>query len=188
MGVLPTSSPKGERTMPSFFVRLLVVRLLAVVCWTQAARAGDAEDCAGTVPDRIEPACTAIINDAGKPPDDRLKALLSRSRLFMSRVKLDLALADAEAAVLLNPKSVPALLSRGYARQRKGNAEGALADFSQAIEVDPKNASAVFARGALRNDQRNFAEALPDMNQAIELRPDYAQAYVARARAYIETG
>jgi hypothetical protein len=96
----------------SFHARLPVL-LLAALCATQLpARAGDAEDCAGQVADKIESACTAIIDDAAKPADDRLKALVSRSRLFIARAKVDLALADAEAALLLNPKSVPALLSR----------------------------------------------------------------------------
>src|SRR5580704_9446576 len=106
-----TSSPKGKLMKLSFHARLPAL-LLAALCATQIpARAGDAEDCAGQVVDKIEPACTAIIDDAAKPADDRLKALVYRSRLFISRAKDDLALADAEAAVLLNPKSVPALLS-----------------------------------------------------------------------------
>src|SRR5215813_6552805 len=130
----------------SFHARLPALALLTALCATPA-RAGEAEDCASPVLDKIEPACTAIINDASKPADDRLKALLNRSRLLMNRAKVDLALADAEAAVLLNPKSVPALLSRGYARERKGNSEGASADFSQAIELEPKNAIAWFSRG-----------------------------------------
>src|SRR5581483_4168040 len=186
---VPTSSPKGERMMPSCYARLLTLPLIAALCWTPVlVRAGDAEDCASPVPDKIEPACTAIISDAAKPADDRLKALVNRSRLFIARAKIDLALADAEAAVLLNPKSVPALLQRGYAQQRKGNHDGALADFNRAIEVDTKSAIAWFNRGNLRNIQRNFADALPDFNQAITLRPDYAQAYASRGLAYTETG
>jgi len=61
----------------SFHARLPVL-LLAALCVTQRpALAGDAEDCASPVADKIEPACTAIINDASKPADDRLKALIS---------------------------------------------------------------------------------------------------------------
>jgi tetratricopeptide (TPR) repeat protein len=166
--------------MPSLCSRLPAA-LLLVLCWTQTpARAGDVEDCASAAADKVEPACTAIINDASKPAEDRLKALLNRSRLFAARLKLDLALTDAEAAVLLNPKSVSALLQRGYAKQRKGNFEGALADFNQAIELEPRNAIAWFNRGNLRNIQRNFADALADLSQAITLRPDYAQAYASR--------
>jgi tetratricopeptide (TPR) repeat protein len=132
------------------------------------------EDCASPAPDKIEPACNAIINDVSRPADDRLKALVNRSRLFIARAKIDLALADAEAALLLNPKSVPALLLRGYARQRKGEAERASSDFDQAIELEPSNAVAYYSRGNLRNVERKFADAMTDLNQAITLRPDYA--------------
>jgi len=49
--------------------------LLAALCATQMpARAGEAEDCAGQMADKIEPACNAVINDASRPADDRLKA------------------------------------------------------------------------------------------------------------------
>src|ERR1700759_1570679 len=175
-----TFSPKGKLMKLSFHARLPVL-LLAGLCATQLpARAGEAEDCAGQIVDNTEPPCTAIIDDAPSPADDRLKALVSRSRLFIARAKVDLALADAEAALLLNPKSVPALLSRGYARQRKGDADGALADFNQAIELEPNNAVAYFTRANLRTAQRNFTDAMTDLNQAITLRPDYSQASVSR--------
>ena len=61
-----TSSPKAKLMKLSFHARLPVL-LLAALCATQIpARAGDAEDCAGQLADKIEPACTAII-DRGDP-------------------------------------------------------------------------------------------------------------------------
>ncbi len=74
--------------MPSFR-RLLAVALL-MLCWG-AAKAGDLEDCTGAVIGKIEPACTALINDQSRPADNRLKAYVIRSRLFVSRSKYDLA-------------------------------------------------------------------------------------------------
>ena len=104
--------------MPS--VRLpLPVLLLFALCWNQGpAKAGDLDDCAGAVLAKIEPACTAVINDQSRPADDRLKAYVVRSRLFVSRLKYDLAMADAEAAIQLNPKFVPALLVRAFVNER----------------------------------------------------------------------
>ena len=56
--------------------------LFAMVLMTPlAARAGDLEDCNGTVADKIEPACTAVIDDASRPADDRAKAYVGRARL-----------------------------------------------------------------------------------------------------------
>lgn len=125
--------------MSMSFARLLISAVLLTLCAMPGpAQAGELEDCNGPAAAKIEPACAAIINDQSHTDDERLRAYLGRSRLFMSRANLDAALADADAAVQLNPKSVPALLSRGFARERKGNLGGALADINQAIELDPK--------------------------------------------------
>src|SRR3984893_9333447 len=183
-----SSVSKKETTMSSSCLRLLASLLFVALCWMQSpAWADDLEDCTGPAVEKIEPACTAIINDAPRLPDDRLKAYATRSVLVVSRSKLDAAAADAEAALQLNPQSVPALLARGYARQRIGNFDSALADMNRAVELDPKNPFAFAARGNLKNDQKAWAEALADLNQAIALRQDFALAYVARARAYVET-
>ena len=80
--------------MSSFCVRLLAFSVLVAA---SASFADDLGDCAGGVADKIEMACTAIINDAARPADDRLKAYVSRSRALASRSKLDAATADAEA-------------------------------------------------------------------------------------------
>ena len=174
--------------MSSFCLRLPASLLLAALCLTQRpAHAGDLDDCGGVVLEKIEPSCTAIINDTSRPPEDRAKAYANRSRLFASRGKFDPAGADAEAALQLNPRSVPALMARGYARQRTGSLDLALADFDQAVELDPKNPFALAARGNLKNDQKAWTEALKDLNDAIALRQDYAVAYVMRARAHVET-
>jgi len=76
-----------------------------------AARAGDLEDCNGPPSDKVEAACAAILNDAQRPADDRVKALAGRARLYLGRAKFDLALTDVEAALQLNPQFVPALSS-----------------------------------------------------------------------------
>ena len=111
------------------FVRLMVPAAFMVLCGVAgSARAGDLEDCNGPPSEKVEPACTAVINDQSRAADDRLRAYVNRSRVFMGRANLDAGLADADAAVQLNPKSEPALLSRGFARQRKRNFEGALSD------------------------------------------------------------
>ena len=71
--------------------------LVAIVLLApRTARAGDLEDCNGTAADKIEPACTAVIDDASRPADDRARAYVNRGRLNISRSKFDLALNDAK--------------------------------------------------------------------------------------------
>jgi len=171
----------------SFHLRFLSALLLIVALSSGCARADDLEDCNGAVLEKIEPACTAVIDDASRPVDDRLKAYAGRARLQLSRSKWDLALNDAEAALQLNPRFVPALLVRGFLRHRSGSFDSARADLDLAIEIEPKNPFAFLSRGNLRNDQKAWADALADFNQALVLRQDLPAAHVGRARAFVET-
>src|SRR6266852_683464 len=96
--------------------------LIALACFSpEIAHAGDLEDCNSGVPEKVETGCTAIINNAARTSDGGVKAFVNRSRMYANRLKFDLALADAEAALQLDAQSVPALLIRGYTYQRKGN-------------------------------------------------------------------
>lgn len=175
--------------MSTSFVRLMAsMTFILLACGLGPARAGDLEDCAAPAGNRVEAACTAVISDQARPVDERLKAYLNRSRLFIVRSNIDAGLADADAAVELIPKSVPALATRAFARQRKGNFDGAAADFNQAIELEPKNANTLFLRGGLRTEQRQWTEATADFTAAIGLRQDFIQAYAGRARVSLETG
>jgi len=118
-------------------------------------RAGDLDDCTGAAVQKIEAACTAILADQSHPSEERLKAYVSRARLFDSRAEYDLARADAEAAIQLNSKSVPALLAHSYALERIGKFDAALADLNQAIEIEPKQSDRrLQERHAARAEER----------------------------------
>src|SRR5581483_11017013 len=188
VNVMRGDHKRGIRMSSARFAVLASLALVAL-CWQPArATAGDLEDCMGLVPDKVEVACTAILGDAQRPAEDRVKAYFSRSRFFTSHGKFDAGLADAEAALQLNPQSIGALVSRAYVRQRSGKPDLALSDYNRAVELDPKNPSVLTSRGFLRADQKAFPEALADFSQAIALRQDFAQAYVGRGRVYVETG
>jgi tetratricopeptide (TPR) repeat protein len=162
--------------MPCF--RLPLVSLVFVLLCSGLARAGDFEDCIGPLGDKTEASCTAVLDDAQRPAEDRIKAYINRSRLFTSRGKLDAGLADAEAALALNPQSASALATRAYARQRSGNRDAAVADYTHALELEPKDPLTLTARGHVRADQKAWPDALSDFDEAINQRRDYAAAYV----------
>src|SRR6478735_8024850 len=131
-------SSKKVAAAPSHLPKLGGLLLIAALSATSGrAGAGELEDCSSGAPDKIEAACTAVIDDSSRPTDDRLKAYANRARLYLGRAKPDLALSDAEAALQINPRFVPALLQRGFVRQRKGSFDLARADVDLAIEVEP---------------------------------------------------
>ena len=168
--------------MSSFRLPWLASLALIALCWEGGqARAGDLEDCTGPLGQKTEAACTAILDDAQRPAEDRVKAYIARSRFFTSRGKFDAGLADAEAAIALNPQSVWASVARAYARQRSGKLDAALADYNHAVELEPKNPQILSSRGFLRAEQKAWTEALADFNEAICTAPGLCRG-LCRAR------
>lgn len=174
------------------------VALAAVLMAAPAARAGDAEDCngAGNVrpgvapppAERIEAACTALLADAALAPRDRAKFLLNRAGSYQLRGKLDQALADADAAVQLDERFVPALIKRGDVRVRLNQLDLAEKDLVQATEIEPQNALTYLALGNLRNAQKDWNRAITAFDQALALRQDLYLARANRGRALVELG
>src|SRR5689334_3275484 len=79
--------------MLSFCAKCLTLLLLVgALSQPRSARAGDLDDCRSSVLEKAEPACSAIINDAKRAPDDRLTAYAQRSRVYAFRGKADLAM------------------------------------------------------------------------------------------------
>ncbi|MET0753380.1 MAG: TonB family protein [Pyrinomonadaceae bacterium] len=63
-------------------------------------------------------------------------AFLSRGFAFHNKKKYDLAVADYDKGIELNPKDASAYLNRGNSYEQMGNLEKAAADFKKALELD----------------------------------------------------
>ena len=109
---------------------------------------------------------------------------LQRAMAYLSSNALELALADCEQALRLDPKLSRAYLCRGLACQGLGDPSSALADFNRALELDPQMAKAYLNRGIAHLDLGNIEAALSDLSQAIALDPQDASAYSSRGRIH----
>jgi len=90
--ILPPSwSRKFARQFAHPFLGAAMLIALAA-CLSPRARAGDLEDCNSSAADKIEAGCTTIINKSERTPEDGLKALTNRARLYANRSKFDPAL------------------------------------------------------------------------------------------------
>ena len=109
--------------------------------------------------------------------------------------KWELALADYNKAIELNPNLAEAYNNRGdvYTQQEKWDL--ALADYNKAIELNPNLADAYYGRGNVYYNQREWDLAVvdytqgwdlavADFTQAIELNPNYDLAYFSRGIIY----
>lgn len=95
-----------------------------------------------------------------------------RGRAHLQLERPDLALADYDAALSLDPKFAHAICSRASALEDLGRIEEAHAAYSLAISIDPQQAAYWFGRGDLLMREDRFAEAEIDLHRACELDPD----------------
>ena len=95
----------------------------------------------------------------------------ARGRAFRFKGQFDLAIADYDEAIQLDPKLDLAYLNRGSAYRAKGDYDMAIADYGEAIRLDPEFADAYTNRGVARLYGGAPAAALADFGQASELEP-----------------
>jgi tetratricopeptide (TPR) repeat protein len=94
--------------------------------------------------DRIVAACGALIDNDKTQKVDRIKALIARGFVFGRKDQLDRAIADYDAALLLDPMLADAHNARGELWHRKGDRPRALADFAAALKLNPDHSMARF--------------------------------------------
>ena len=115
----------------------------------------------------------------------RLAFYNNRGIVYAEQQKWDLAVADFNQAIAINPNLADAYTNRGifYADQQKWDL--AVADYTQAIAINPNLAEAYNNRGVVYYNQQKWDLALADFNQAIAINPNYALAYNNRGVVYL---
>jgi tetratricopeptide (TPR) repeat protein len=92
--------------------------------------------------DRIIAACGPLIDNEKTAKADRLKALLARGAVYDRKDMLDSAIADYNAALMLDSTQADTFNTRGELWRRRGDRPKALADFGAAIKLNPDHPSA----------------------------------------------
>src|ERR1700760_648998 len=134
--------------------RLAFYRIAAVGAWAGitalAAAASPVDDmraCAKSSGETAIIACTrAIASNAFKERDLASLHAMRGAELSRSR-QHDLALADYDLAIKIEPKAASIYTGRANVYRAKGDSDRAIADFGQAIRLDPRYALAYFDRG-----------------------------------------
>lgn len=106
-----------------------------------------------------------------------LEALILRAFLYWSTADDQLALADYEAILRIEPDNGFALLFRGSSSQYLGDVLMAGDDFSDAVAADSRNAHVFSVIGSTLAQTGDYDRALQALNQAIQIDPNHARAY-----------
>ena len=101
---------------------------------------------------------------APKPLDPRASALISQGRAELSAGRVDAAVDSYEAALTVQPGSIPILLDLAEATRRQGMQGKALHYYREALKTEPANllalsgeGAALAEKGAIEKARRNLA-------------------------------
>lgn len=122
------------------------------------------------------------------PQVDLALTYYGRGTAYYHSGAYDLAIADYDRALRIDPHRADALVNRGVAYREKGDYERAIEDYDRAIWLKPGSAEAFYNRGVAQFLKRAYDKAIGDYDEAIRLRPDLAEAFNARGLAYKTTG
>jgi len=100
----------------------------------------------------------------------------------------DVAIANANKALQLDPEHSGAHVCRGRCYFRKADYDLALIDFNKAIELAPKVIEVYYDRGLTYYDKHDYDRAIADFDKVIQLMPNATGAYINRGGAYFEKG
>lgn len=140
-------------------------------------------ECVGNADEKIKAACTAIIEQKGRSPQELARALVWRGVWYRNHGQFHEAYADFDRAVNLDPRHFPGLIGRGLMLQAQFRLVAAYADFSQAITIAPKDSYSYVLRGdvLVRMGQTNrsiadYDRAIDDYDQVLILEPNHPSA------------
>ena len=125
-----------EARMKRPLVVALVLALSATGAW--ADRYSDCDQSAD--PDRRIRGCTQVIERGERESsENRSFAYTNRGNAYDDKGEYDLAIADFNKAIALNPNDAYAYNNRGVTYEKNGDKDQAIADFRKTLEIDPSH-------------------------------------------------
>jgi tetratricopeptide (TPR) repeat protein len=100
--------------------------------------------------------------------------------------RIDLAIADYNKAIQINPDVDEIYALRGILYFEKGQYDAAIADFDKAIKLCPDFVVYYIVRGLAYGKKGQSDSVIADFSKVIKLTPDDVRAYLTRADAYVE--
>jgi len=135
--------------------------------------------------DRVIRSCTAIIQS--HQFDNRADVLflgyVFRAAAFGGYQQTDLAIADFDKAVALQPTNIDARYNRAVALERKGEFDQALVDLAKVVEARPNDLNGLYERGYVYLKKGEYDRAIDDFDQVLHIDPQFEKAIRGRTEA-----
>jgi tetratricopeptide (TPR) repeat protein len=96
---------------------------------------------------------------------------------------MDLAVADFDKAVALQPANIDTRYNRAVALERKGDFDQALVDLAKVIEARPKDVNGLYERGYVYLKKGEYDRAIVDFDELLRINPQFDKAIHGRAEA-----
>ncbi len=132
--------------------------------------------------------CVETANAALELDPDLVGALCWRGRAHADLGRPDLALADLDRAVLVDPGDADAWHHRAVVRKLVGRLRDALGDLDRTLELDPRHGYAWDERGDVRRLLGDLDGARADCDRAVALSPKFERAWNNRALVRHQSG
>ncbi|PQA95078.1 hypothetical protein B0A69_06405 [Chryseobacterium shigense] len=111
---------------------------------------------------------------------------LTRSKIYDSQSKKELAINDLKQILTFAPDNIYAKTGLANLKKNSGDLDGALKDYNQLISEKPE--SLLYnGRADVYFKMKKPKEALTDVNKAISIDPKFAQSYVTKALVLFDT-
>ncbi len=171
-------------TLLIFCVCILIVAPLAA----QNAVNPDEQKCLDLSGDEAIAACTRAIDSHTLPTSNLANTYYNRGCEYRNKNQCDLAIADYNQAIQLDPTHVQSYNNRAVCLYNKGEYDSAAADYVKALQLDPKHVNSYYGLGNVYRLKGDYAKAIEYYGETLKLSPDLSGAIMNRGITYSEMG
>ena len=142
----------------------------------------------GATPETQIKGCTNLITSRAPTSLGLAIAYNNRGNAYVAKGKYNLAIADYNHALAMNPRYAKAYNNRGVAFEKQGDLDLAIANFDAAIALDNKYAHAFVNRGDAYAKKHLNEKAERDYNRALAIKQNIVEGWSGRCLIRVQKG
>lgn len=120
------------------------------------------------------------------PTVSEAQQAMVRARILAEQGLDQIALAEFERAIAINPKLTPAYIGMGEIHKKSGDLNKAEQAYGKAAEVEPQNFDAQYQHGLVLQLLNRVADAVRSYIRALQIKPNDFEANLNLATAYLQ--